>query len=239
MHHWERTALGRAVNHVEETLIAVILGLMTLIQFVNVIVRYVFANPSLKPTVEALGLPTNLLWALEVTVFLFAWLVLLGASYAVKTRAHLGVDVLIELAPAPLRRAMALFSVAVCIVFAFLLLKGGWDYWAPFANLDPTSGRWFPTGFNHVRGQGWYEVNDIYMPDWLQWLGVIFNDGDKYEKLPRVIPYAVMPLSMALLLFRFLQAAMRLWRGEDDRVIVSHEAEEAVAEASKLAAKEG
>ena len=48
-----------------------------------------------------------------------------------------------------------------------------------------------------------------------------------------------MPLSMALLLFRFLQAAMRLWRGEDDRVIVSHEAEEAVAEASKLAAKEG
>ena len=50
------------------------------------------------------GASLNLLWALEVTVFLFAWLVLLGASYAVKTRAHLGVDVLIELAPAPLRR---------------------------------------------------------------------------------------------------------------------------------------
>lgn len=71
------------------------------------------------------------------------------------------------------------------------------------------------------------------MPDWLQWLGVIFNDGDRYEKLPRVIPYAIMPLSMALLLFRFIQFAIRLAKGFEDRVIVSHEAEDAVADASK------
>ena len=174
MNHWEKTALGRVVNNIEETLIALILGLMTLIQFANVVVRYWFADPDWKPFVDALGLPTNLLWALEVTVFLFAWLVLLGASYAVKVRAHLGVDVLIDLASSPVRKAMAFVTISVCIAFAFLLLKGGWDYWAPFANLSPTSGRWFPTGFNSVRGQGWYEVNDIYMPDWLQWLGVIF-----------------------------------------------------------------
>ena len=80
MNHWEKTALGRVVNNIEETLIALILGLMTLIQFANVVVRYWFADPDWKPFVEALGLPTNLLWALEVTVFLFAWLVLLGAS---------------------------------------------------------------------------------------------------------------------------------------------------------------
>ena len=233
MLHWERTGFGRAVNHLEESLIAIILGLMTLIQFANVVVRYVFSSQTFAPVTNFLGLPTNLLWALEVTSFMFAWLVLLCASYAVKIRAHLGVDVLIELAPAPVRKAMAMISIAFCIVFALLLTKGGWDYWAPFANLDPTSGRWFPTGFQPVRGQGWYEVNDIYMPDWLQWLGAVLNDGDRYEKLPRVIPYAVMPLSMALLLFRFLQVAMRLWRGEEDRVIVSHEAEDAVAEAAK------
>ena len=32
MNHWEKTALGRVVNNIEETLIALILGLMTLIQ---------------------------------------------------------------------------------------------------------------------------------------------------------------------------------------------------------------
>lgn len=239
MSYYNRTPLGRAFNHVEETLIAVILGLMTLIQFANVVVRYVFDSNWFEPIAEALYLPTNLLWALETTTFLFAWLVLLGASYAVKTRAHLGVDVLIDMVSQPVRRAMGLISVAVCIAFAFLLLKGGWDYWAPFANLDPTSGRWFPTGFQQVRGQGWYEVNDINMPDWLQWIGQFMNDGDRYEKLPRFIPYIIMPLSMALLLYRLLQVALRLWQGADDRVIVSHEAEDAVEEAAKTLGKDG
>lgn len=227
-----KTPIGRVVNSIEETLIAVLLGAMTLIQFANVVVRYVFDSQTFEPISHSLGLPTNLLWALETTTFLFAWLVLLGASYAVKTRAHLGVDVLIDIVPAPIRRVMGLISVAICIVFAFLLTKGGWDYWAPFANLDATSGRWFPTGLQEVRGQGWYEVNDIAMPDWLQWMGAILNDGDRYEKIPRVIPYFVMPLSMGLLLFRFLQAGLHLWHGRVDRVIVSHEAEEAVEKAA-------
>lgn len=232
--------LGRFVNSIEENLIAILLGLMTLIQFSNVVVRYVFDSQGFEPISEALGLPTNLLWALETTTFLFAWLVLLGASYAVKTRAHLGVDVIIDLVSAPVRRVLGLISVVICVLFAALLTKGGWDYWAPFANLYPTSGRWFPSGFQEVRGQGWYEVNDINMPDGLQWIGAILNDGDRYEKIPRAIPYIVMPLSMGLLLFRFLQASLKVWRGQADRVIVSHEAEDAVENAAKtLKAQEG
>ncbi|MEZ5739852.1 MAG: TRAP transporter small permease subunit [Burkholderiaceae bacterium] len=42
----------------------------------------------------------NILWHLEVTVFLFAWLVLLGASYSVKHNLHIGVDVLVRPLPA-------------------------------------------------------------------------------------------------------------------------------------------
>lgn len=198
---------------------ALILGLMTLIQFANVVARY--------------GFSSNLLWALEATVFLFAWLVLLGASYAVKVGAHLGVDAVLNIVPEHIARIMSLVAVTACIIYAFLLLKGSWDYWAPFANLQPTTGHWFPTGFDSVRGQGWYEVNDIEMPEWLQWLGGVLNDGDRYEKIPRVIPLAIMPLSMALLLFRFVQAAVRLWRGEITNVIASHEAEEAVEDAAR------
>jgi C4-dicarboxylate transporter DctQ subunit len=91
---------------IEEKLIAIILGLMTLITFANVIARY--------------GFNANILWALELTVFLFAWLVLLGAAYAVKKGTHLGVDVLVNVLPQGPRRIMALCSVAVCIAFVFL-----------------------------------------------------------------------------------------------------------------------
>jgi C4-dicarboxylate transporter DctQ subunit len=32
--------------------------------------------------------------------------------------------------------------------------EGRWDYWAPFANLPPTTGRWFPTGFEEISRAG-------------------------------------------------------------------------------------
>ena len=58
------------VDRIEENLIAVILGTMALLTFANVVARYVFNS--------------NIFWALELTVFLFAWLVLLGATYCSK-----------------------------------------------------------------------------------------------------------------------------------------------------------
>jgi len=67
----------------------------------------------------------------------------------------------------------------------------------------------------------------------MRWLETVFNDGMEYEKLPKVVPYFVMPLSMALLLFRFIQAGVSIWNGKMDMLIVSHEAEEEVEEANK------
>ncbi len=206
------------VDKIEENAIALLLGLMTVVSFANVVARYAFNS--------------NILWALETTLYCFAWLVLLGASYAVKKNAHLGVDVLINLFSEPMRRVLGLIAVACCIVFSFLMLKGAWDYWSIFANLPPTTGRYFPTGFvESFRGQGWYEVNDIPLPAWAGFLEAAFNDGDEYEKLPRLIPYAVLPFSMALLLYRYLQAAWAIWTGASDRLIVSHEAEDDVENA--------
>ncbi|MGI3165787.1 TRAP transporter small permease [Pseudooceanicola sp. 200-1SW] len=205
------------IDRIEETLIAVILGAMTLITFANVVARYVFN--------------ANILWALEATVFLFGWLVLLGASYAVKKNAHLGVDAVVDIVSAPVRRVLAILAVTISIVFAFLLLKGAWDYWANFANLPQTEGRWFPLGFEEkFRPKSWYEVNDIPMPDFLRFLEGAMNEGEAYEKLPRFIPYAVLPVSMALLLFRFLQVAVGIWKGKFDRIVASHEVEDDIAE---------
>ena len=49
-------------DRIEEMLISGILGVMTLVTFANVVTRY--------------GFNQNILWALELTVFLFGWLVL-------------------------------------------------------------------------------------------------------------------------------------------------------------------
>ena len=209
-----RSALGQIVNELEETLIALILGAMTIITFVNVVMRYVFN--------------ASLIWGLELTLALFAWLVLFGMSYAVKVTAHLGVDATINILPQRRRRILALIAAACCLIYAFLLLKGAWDYWAPFAGFEQTGGRWFPEGFIKTRDQAWYETEQIPMPDWLRFIEPIFNQGEHYEKLPRFIPYAMLPFGVALLMFRLIQATWGIVTGTRDGLIVSHEAEDAI-----------
>ncbi len=206
------------VNRIEETLIALLLGLMTLITFANVIARF--------------GFNSNILWALELTVFLFGWLVLLGASYAVKTHSHLGVDAIINMVGPGARKTMALISIACCLIFSLLLLKGAYDYWAVFADLPPTSGRWFPTGFDlKARSQSFYEVQDVPMIGLFAFLEDLINYGESYEKLPKVVPYLVLPLSMLLLTYRFAQVAVAIWQGRIDRLVASHEVEDELEEA--------
>ena len=190
---------ARAIDSFEETLIALILGLMTLITFANVIARYLFNS--------------NILWALELTVFLFAWLVLLGTSYCVKQSTHLGVDVLIVAVSPRLRKILALLAVTACLAFSLLLLKGSWDYWYAFANK-----------------RAFLETNDVPMPDVLQFFADWLNDGERYEKMPRFLPYFALPLGFALMTFRYLQAAYYILTDRMDRLIAGHEAEEALEE---------
>lgn len=201
----EYGTFGKIVNELEESFIAVTLGLMTLITFANVIARYVFNS--------------NLLWALELTVFLFAWLILLGMSYCVKTVAHLGVDIVVQMVSPPVRKILTLVAVGLCVLYSGLLLKGAWDYWYKFASTA-----------------SFLEVNDIPMPDALQFLANSMNDGEKYEKLPRFIPYIILPIGLALLLFRFLEIGWHVLTDRQVMIIASHEAEDLVEEASRKAA---
>jgi len=211
------TNQARKRSSFEETVIATILGLMTLLTFVNVILRYVFNS--------------SLIWGLEVVLILFAWLVLLGVSYGVKVTAHLGVDALTNILPPKPRRAVALIAGALSIFYAFLLLKGAWDYWAPYAELPPTTGRWLPTGIDWgARGRSFYITDQVPMPGFLRFLEDLINYGDTYDKLPRVVPYVILPIGMALLLWRFLQVTWAIWTGRVDSLIVSHEVEDEIAD---------
>lgn len=194
-------------DHIEETFIALVLGAMTILTFANVIARYVFND--------------NILWALETTVFLFAWMVLLGASYCIKIKSHLGVDILINFLGPAARRIVGLVCIFCCMVFAVLLFYGALEYWYPFATK-----------------QAWYETTDIPMFDWLRFIEPLMNENESYSKLPRFIPYFALPLGLALITIRFCQAGWSIYTGDMDRLIASHEAEDLVDEAAAKAARE-
>ncbi|MCP4429698.1 MAG: TRAP transporter small permease [Gammaproteobacteria bacterium] len=201
MQHQHASRTGKIIDEIEETSIALCLGLMTLITFANVIARYLFNS--------------NILWALELTVFLFAWLVLMGASYAVKKHIHIGVDVVINMVSPGARKLMAIISVCACLAFSVMLLVGSWNYWYPFAT-----------------ERAWLETEDIPMPEMFMFLADWINEGERYEKIPRVIPYLALPLGMALLTFRFLQLGWDVLSGNVDKIIAGHEVEDELEELS-------
>jgi len=192
--------ISRFINNLEENFIALILAAMTGLTFANVIARYVFND--------------NILWALEATVYLFAWLVLFGMSYAVKTSAHLGVDVVVNRQSPGVKKALGLLSVAACLLFAGLLLVGSIEYWWRF--------------FSKM---SFLESEDVPFPVIIQSLvGLVENGEAKYENIPRFIPYFILPFGFALLALRFLEVGWLIWTDRKDMVIASHEAEDMMDE---------
>jgi C4-dicarboxylate transporter, DctQ subunit len=176
--------LARVVNAFEEGFIALLFAGMTLVTFTQVVARYVFN--------------TGAVWALELTVYLFAWLVLFGMSYGVKVHAHLGVDAFVKLFPGTVQRIFGLIVVAAGLLYGGILLLGSWDYvW-----------KLFRIGI---------ESEDLPIPQW--------------------VPMAILPIGVALLMFRFAQAGWLIWRGEQT-TLVADEAQHTVEDFVGQSAKE-
>lgn len=106
--------LARIVNRLEEGVISLLLVGMSLLVFVEVVLRF--------------GFNTGFLWMQEVTLLTSAWMVLLGASYCLKVGAHIGVDAVVRLIPAGPRRWVSVFAAALCLFYCGLFLYGGWIY---------------------------------------------------------------------------------------------------------------
>ena len=107
-------SLREAVHRIEEGLIALILGVMTVLTFVQVVLRYVFNS--------------GFIWQLEANFYLFSWLVMIGISYCVRVRAHIGVDALVRLLPPRGRRAVGILVVLLALGYTCLMLYGAIDY---------------------------------------------------------------------------------------------------------------
>ncbi len=123
------------LHRVEEGFLAFLLAGMVIVTFTQVVARYVFN--------------TGAVWALELTTFFFAWLVVLGISYGIRIHSHIGIDAFVKLFGEPVQRALGLLAIIAGLVYAGLLLIGSWEH-----------------AFSIVFEYG-FETEDLKIPMWI------------------------------------------------------------------------
>lgn len=106
--------LAKWTDKFEEAVFSLLLVTMTLLVFVEVVLRF--------------GFNTGISWAQEVTLSLSAWFVLLGASYGVKVGCHIGVDVFVKMLPRKIHRVLTVLAVVLCLAYCGLILYGSIKY---------------------------------------------------------------------------------------------------------------
>lgn len=106
--------MNKIIGPVEEAILAVLLAAMTVLTFTQVVLRYLFN--------------AGLIWALEATVYMFAWMILIGISYAVRVHAHIGVDFVVKALPANARRIAGMIAIGLCLLYAGIMLVGSYNY---------------------------------------------------------------------------------------------------------------
>ena len=200
---WERFA-PQAVDKLEDNLLVILMVSLTLVSFGQVIARY--------------GFNTGWSAALEFNMVTFSWLILVGMGYGIKRNSHLGVDILIKAVPKPIARWLAIFGAGTGLVYGLILLDASWlqavgvetrsgaiEYWSKMYKVN--------IGTEELR--------------WPVWIQETFGVKDRVQ---RWIVLTILPISLALLSFRSMQAMIEIYRGDREMVIAGHAAEELVNE---------
>jgi C4-dicarboxylate transporter DctQ subunit len=107
----------RILDRLEETLIASLIAMATLLIFVAVVQRYAVGVPLLYPVFYHI----NLTWAQKLCVYMFVWMAKFGAAYGVRTGIHVGVDVAINQLSPEHRRPIILFGLLCGAFFTFVV----------------------------------------------------------------------------------------------------------------------
>lgn len=106
----------RILNRTEEAIISLLLVLMTLLVFVDVVMRF--------------GFNSGFMWSQELTLHMSAWFVLFGASYGLKVGSHIGMDAFVKLFPRKGRRFLSGIAAIIGLIYCGLVLYGSWIYLA-------------------------------------------------------------------------------------------------------------
>jgi len=146
----------KLIDHLEEWLIALLMGGATILIFVAVIHRYAAGTPI--PVVQDWLLKIDLSWAQELCIYMFVWMAKFGAAYGVRTGIHVGVDVLINHLSPRWRKGYVLAG----------LLAG-----ALFTAIIATFGAYFTWGMAHTDQTS----PDLELPKWIVYLCIPLGSG--------------------------------------------------------------
>jgi len=103
----------RLINNLEEYLVAIFLGAMTILNFGNVLSRYL-----LKASWSFTG---------EILIILFVWTIMLAAAIAYKRSEHLGFPLILDLVPLGFKKVLIVFSALMSILLMIALAISGYQ----------------------------------------------------------------------------------------------------------------
>lgn len=142
--------LKKAILNLDAIITCITLSLCTILVNCNIFTRYLFNSP--------------IYWAEEVATSLFIWTVFIGSAYAFRTKAHLGVDVLVKMLPPKLKKVVNLLidliEIAVLIMLTYVSAQYVMNSWHRVTDVLMMP-RWYfaiavPIGF------GWSLLYAIY-----------------------------------------------------------------------------
>ncbi len=102
------------LDKLEEWILIVMLSAMTLLTFLQVVMRYVFN--------------AGYTWALELTTVFFAVMIFIGISYGVRVGAHIGIDALVTKLKPGARRVVSIVVVLLCLLYGGIVIYGSLVY---------------------------------------------------------------------------------------------------------------
>jgi len=193
-----------AINRFEENVLAILLTLLTLLSFTQVVLRY--------------GFNSGIDGALELNSIMFAWLILFGMSYGIRTNIHLGVDVFVRMLPKKAFKFVALFGALATLLYAVILISSDWMV---IFGADTSGGAvtYWSKMFQINLG-----LEDVKFPTWF------YEPLGLDERVKRWVAYLILPIGLSLLAYRSAQAFIAILTGSRELIIASHEAEDLVAE---------
>ncbi|MEO9274985.1 TRAP transporter small permease [Marinomonas sp. 5E14-1] len=194
----------KAMNKAEENLLVLVIFSIMAVSFGQVIARY--------------GFNTGWDAALEFNTIAFSWLILLGMSYGIKTNLHLGVDIVLNAVPKGIAKTLSLIGAAGAMLYGLILLD---STWLALLGIDVNGGAIAYWSKMFKIGIG---TEELRYPIFIQ---------DMFDLRPRVqrwLVLVILPISLALLTYRSLQAFIDIARGKRSRLISGHEAEDLVKE---------